>query len=139
MLNKLDKLLEQSKKLEKKYYDSFRYYSYIDNLLIIPSIVLTSIASVFSFLSTSTMIDKRDQNFYLLMVAIVTAVSSLMQTISGSCKYSVKRDQFNQAANDLNSLVDRISFEILEENEQDFINSVEDEIKRIKDNCKFLP
>ena len=139
MLNKLDKLLEQSKKLEKKYYDSFRYYSYVDNLLIIPSIVLTSIASVFSFLSTSTMIDKRDQNFYLLMVAIVTAISSLMQTISGSCKYSVKRDQFNQAANDFNSLVDRISFEILEENEQDFINSVEDEIKRIKDNCKFLP
>lgn len=139
MINKLDKLLEQSKKLEKKYYDSYRYYSYVDNLLIIPSIVLTSIASVFSFLSTSTMIDKRDQNFYLLMVAVVTAVSSLMQTISGSCKYSVKRDQFNQAANDFNSLVDRISFEILEENEQDFINSVEDEIKRIKDNCKFLP
>lgn len=138
-MNKLDKLLEQSKKLEKKYYDSFKYYTYVNNLLIMPSIFLTSIASIFSFLSTSTMIDQKDQNFYLLMVAIITAASSLMQTISGSCKYSVKRDQFNQAANDFNALVDRISFEILEENEQDFINSVEDEIKRIKDNCKYLP
>lgn len=139
MLNKLNKLLEQSKKLEHKYYKSFVYYSYINNLLIIPSIMLTSIASIFSFLSTSTMIDERNQNFYLLMVAIITAFSSLMQTISGSCKYSVKRDQFNQAANDFNSLVDKINFEILEENEQDFINSVEEEIKRIKDNCKYLP
>lgn len=138
-MNKLDKLLEQSKKLEKKYYDSFKYYTYVNNLLIMPSIFLTSIASIFSFLSTSTMIDQKDQNFYLLMVAIITAASSLMQTISGSCKYSVKRDQFNQAANDFNNLVDRISFEILEENEQYFINSVEDEIKRIKDNCKYLP
>lgn len=136
---KLDKLLEQSRKLEKKYYDSFKYYTHVNNLLIMPSIFLTSIASIFSFLSTSTMIDQKDQNFYLLMVAIITAASSLMQTISGSCKYSVKRDQFNQAANDFNALVDRISFEILEENEQDFINSVEDEIKRIKDNCKYLP
>ena len=138
-MNKLDKLLEQSRKLEKKYYDSFKYYTYVNNLLIMPSIFLTSIASIFSFLSTSTMIDQKDQNFYLLMVAIITAASSLMQTISGSCKYSVKRDQFNQAANDFNALVDRISFEILEENEQDFINSVEEEIKRIKDNCKYLP
>ena len=73
------------------------------------------------------------------MVAIITAASTLMQTISGSCKYSVKRDQFNKAANDFNSLVDRISFEILEENEQDFIISVEEEIKRIKENCKYLP
>ena len=85
------------------------------------------------------MIDEKDQNFYLLMVAIITAFSSLMQTISGSCKHGVKRDQFNQAANSFNSLVDRINFEILEENEQDFINSVEEEIKRIKDNCKYLP
>ena len=124
MSNKLDKLLQQSKKLENKYYHSFTYYSYINNLLIIPSILLTSIASIFSFLSTSTFVNEKDQNFYLLMVAIITAASTLMQTISGSCKYSVKRDQFNQAANDFNSLVDRISFEILEENEQDFINSV---------------
>ena len=138
-MNKLDNLLEQSKKLENKYYNSYLYYSKLNNLLIIPSIFLTSIASIFSFLSTSTMIDKRDQNFYLLIVAIITATSSLMQTLSGSCKYSVKKDQFNQAANDFNSLVDKISFEILEENEQDFINSVEDEIKRIKENCKYLP
>ena len=41
--------------------------------------------------------------------------------------------------NPKHSLVDKISFEILEENEQDFINSVEDEIKRIKENCKYLP
>ena len=139
MSNKLNKLLEQSKKLENKYYHSFTYYSCVNNLLIVPSIFLTSVASIFSFLSTSTFVNKQDQNFYLLMVAIITAASTLMQTISGSCKYSVKRDQFNQAANDFNSLVDRISFEILEENEQDFIISVEEEIKRIKENCKYLP
>jgi len=138
-MNKLDLLLDRVTKLEKKYYKSHKYYTFMNNLLVFPSIALTSLASIFSFLSNSELFDTEEKSNFLVSVAIITALSSLLQTISGSCEFSVKKDQFNQASNEFNSLVDKISFEILDKDEEDFITTVEEEIKRIKEACKFLP
>lgn len=138
-MNKLDLLLDRVIKLEKKYYKSYNYYTFMNNLLVLPSITLTSLASIFSFLSNSELFEAEQKSDFLVAVAIITALSSLLQTISGSCEFSVKKNQFNQAANEFNSLVDKISFEILDKDEEDFISTIEEEIKRIKEACKFLP
>jgi len=138
-MNKLDLLLDRVTKLEKKYYKSYNYYTFMNNLLVLPSIALTSLASIFSFLSNSELFEAEQKSDFLVAVAIITALSSLLQTISGSCEFSVKKNQFNQAANEFNSLVDKISFEILDKDEEDFISTIEEEIKRIKEACKFLP
>lgn len=125
--------------LEKKYQKSANYFNRLNNFLTLPAIILTSLSSIFSFLSTSEIVGKEKQNDFLLVVAIMTAISSLLQTIGGSCQFTVKKDKFSQAANEFDSLVDKINFEILEANEEDFLNTIEEEMKRIKDNCKFLP
>lgn len=125
--------------LEKKYQKSANYFNRLNNFLTLPAIILTSLSSIFSFLSTSEIVGKEKQNDFLLVVAIMTAISSLLQTIGGSCQFTVKKDKFSQAANEFDSLVDKINFEILEANEEDFLNTIEEEMRRIKDNCKFLP
>lgn len=139
MTEKLYLLLDNLEVLKRKYYHSGKKYNKLNNLLIVPSIILTSSASIFSFLSTSDMISKEKQNDYLLTVAIITALSTLLQTINGACQFGIKKERFSRAANEFDSLVDKISFEIIEPNEDNFNDIIEEEIKKIKDNCYYLP
>lgn len=135
----MDRLAEKIQKLERNYKYSARRYGYLSNLVTIPSIVITSLSSIFSFLSTSDMVDPETKNYCIITIAILTSAATMFQTISSSCEYNVKKTKFIEATQDFNHLSDRIFFEIENSNEKDFIDKIEKEIENIKNQCKFIP
>ena len=132
-------IAEKVQRLEKNYKYSARRYGYLSNLVTIPSIVITSSSSIFSFLSTTDMIDPEIKNYCIIAVAILTSIATMFQTISSSCEYNVKKTKFTEATQQFNHLSDRIFFEIENSNEKDFIDKMEKEIEAIKNQCKFIP
>ena len=70
---------------------------------------------------------------------VVTTIASMLQTISTSCEFNVKKMKFTEASQDFNHLVDKIFFETEHPNEKDFIDTIEKEIEKVKNQCKFLP
>ena len=135
----MNMIAEKVQRLEKNYKYSARRYGYLSNLVTIPSIVITSSSSIFSFLSTTDMIDPEIKNYCIIAVAILTSIATMFQTISSSCEYNVKKTKFTEATHQFNHLSDRIFFEIENSNEKDFIDKMEKEIEAIKNQCKFIP
>ena len=139
MSSKFNTLAVRISELEKKYFLSGKYFRNLNRFFTIPSIILTSCASIFSYLSTSQYSDGESKNIFLLSVTITSALSTLLQTISINGQFLIKKERYMEAANELNSLADNIYFETLFANEEDFLTKIEEDIKEIKNKCKFLP
>lgn len=137
MNNNLQNIKKYLEKLYKKFNYDANYYNIIHKSLLIPSIILTSTASVFSFLSTSTD-NQKIKDKYILGVALITAISGILQTINGSFNFTKKKDNFIKATREINSLIDKITFELVNPNEDDIINFIENDIMRIKKECGFM-
>ncbi len=135
----MDRLKKKVEKLERDYKFSARKYGYYNRLISMPSIVITSLSSVFSFMSSSEYVSNDTKDYFIITVAILTTIASMLQTINTSCEFNVKKMKFTEASQDFNHLVDKIFFETEHPNEKDFIDNIEKEIEKVKNQCKFLP
>ncbi len=135
----MDRLVQKVKKLEEDYKYSSQRYSYYDRMINVPSIFITSVSSIFSFMSSSEFLDPETKNYCILCVAILTTFSSMLQTINTSCEFNVKKLKFREATQEFNRLSDKIFFETENPNEKNFIDLIEKEIEKVKSQCKFLP
>lgn len=137
--------MERLEKIVRVHENNYKYsakkYSYYNHLITIPSIIITSISSIFSFLASSEFLPTIEKNYCIIAVGILTIISSMLQTISKSCEFPVKKNKFTEAAQHFNMLSDRIFFErkFPNENEKDFVDNIEIEIEKIKNDCKFIP
>tara|TARA_R100000664_G_C2711875_1_gene108385 strand:- start:86 stop:598 length:513 start_codon:yes stop_codon:yes gene_type:complete len=139
IIKKMERLKEKVEKLEKDYKYSAKMYGHYSRLMIIPSIIITSTSSIFSFLSSSEFVGEKFKNYCIIAVALLTTISTMLQTISSSCEFNVKKLKFLEATHSFNHLTDRIFFEIQEANEENFVDDIEKEIEKIKNDCKFIP
>lgn len=139
IIKKMQRLKEKVEKLEKDYKYSAMMYGHYNRLMTVPSIVITSASSIFSFLSSSEFVDDTFKNYCIISVAMLTTVSAMLQTINSSCEFSVKKLKFLEATHSFNHLSDRIFFEIQDANEENFVDDIEKEIQKIKNDCKFIP
>ena len=135
----MDRLLEKINLLETNYKYSSRIYGYYNTMLSIPSIMITSVSGIFSFMSTSEFVNPETKNYCTVVVAVLITLSSMLQTINTSCEFNVRRLKFAEAAQAFNLVHDRVYFELEAPNEPDFMNKIEDEVEKIKNQCKFLP
>lgn len=135
----MERLKEKIDKLERDYKYSAKKFGFLNQALYIPSIVITSLSSIFSFMSSSNFVSPENKNVCILVVAILTSLATMLQTINSSCEYSVKKTKFIEASQKFNMLADKVFFEMVNENEKDFIDTIEQEIQEIKNQCKFLP
>ena len=135
----MDRLYKKVQKMEKDYKFSARRYSRYALIMSIPSIVLTSLSSIFSFMGSSEYVDKDVKDYCIVTVAFLTTFSTMLQTINASCEFNVKKLKFTEATQELNHILDRIFFEKESPNEENFIDVIEKEIETVKNNCKFIP
>ena len=135
----MERVKERIEKLERDYRFSLRRYAFLDRLTTIPSIIITSLSSIFSFISTSSVVDNDRQDVYIVVVAILTAIASMFQAISSSSEFGIKSTKFLEASHQINHLSDRVFFELQHSNEKDFIDKVEKELEQIKNQCKYIP
>jgi hypothetical protein len=69
----------------------------------------------------------------------MTTCSSILQSITGSCGFDLKKEKFKKAAVDYDFLINKIQFEINNPNEEDFLETMEEKIEKIKQECSLLP
>ena len=137
----LDKFYSRLKKERFVNNQASTYYSNLNQKFVIPGIIITGISSVASFLATSDMLDDDEKQAFSVGVGVMTAVATIIQSLSSSFGFAVKKDSFQTSADIYDSLLTKVEFEIYNPNEKfdDFCNDLETEILKIKSDCKYLP
>jgi hypothetical protein len=135
-----DYLLEQLKKNRYVTSKSSEYYRVMNLKMVIPSLVMTSIAGIISFISSSD-ISNDTKNYLSISVGIVSSLSALIQSVNTNMGFSSRCEIFQKCADEYSKLITKVEFEILAPNEnyQEFINKIEDEINKIQQSCKYYP
>jgi len=133
------KLLKRLQKLRYIHNRSSEYYVKLNYRIIGPSIVITSLSGIASFLSTSEIINSGTQNVFGISVGVLAAISTLLQSISGSCGFGNKSEAHRTAAEEYNKLMVRLKFEMEMPNEEDFTDKIEIDILNIQNKCNYFP
>jgi hypothetical protein len=138
ILNKFRKRLEKEKYINN--YAS-NYYGNMHNRFSIPGIIVSGVSSVASFLATSDMMSDTGKTAISIGVGILAASSTIIYSIANSYGFQSRRDSFQMSADAYDDLITRIEFEIVNPNEDfnEFCNSLETQILKIKTDCKYLP
>ena len=104
---------------------SSQYYDRMNYWIFGPSIGLTALSGIASFLSTSDFVDQNTQNMFGVAVGIIASISSVMQSIGGACQFSAKKEGHRTAAEQYNNLIIKTKFEIEMPNEINFADDLE--------------
>jgi hypothetical protein len=127
--------LKKLRYLHTRASDHFNRYNYY---IFGPSISITAISGVASFLATSTLVTIDVQNVFGISVGVLASISTMLQSIGSSCKFSAKADAHRQAAEEYSKLLTRLEFEMEMPNEEDFADNMEDSILDIKNKCNYF-
>ena len=121
------------------YIESSVYYEKRSLLLTIPSITITSLAGMASFLSAAKFFNEDTKLGFSLGVGILGSISSLIQTFDSAFKFNTKAEMFRNAAEQYDKLITQTKFEILKPNDPLFIDKLEKKILEVQNNCKYFP
>lgn len=135
----LHNLLVQLQKQKFTHNYASNYYDKLNFRLIIPSITITGLSSITSFLASSNILPSEYRNYMNLSIGIFTSFSSIMQSIVSSCGFETRKETFKKAAMEYDGLISKVLFEIENPNEENFIDNLEKEVEKIKKNCNYLP
>lgn len=132
-------MIERLEKYVWVHLKSARYFDSLNFRLFAPSITLTAVSGIAGFLATSTYISEDVQVGFNITVGVLSSISTMMQSIVSAMKYSAKADSHRLAADEYNSLLTRIKFEIEMPNEENFGETMEKKILEIQSKCKYFP
>jgi hypothetical protein len=134
-----NKILARLNKLSYVHTRSSQYYDKMNYYIFGPSIAITAVSGIASFLSTSDFVNQDTQNGFGVAVGVIASVSSVMQAIAGACNFSAKREGHRAAAEEYNNLIVKTKFEIEMPNEEDYADKLEGLILDIQAKCNFFP
>ena len=137
----LNKFYQRLKKERFINNNSSSYYGTLNQRFVVPGIVITGLSSVGSFMTTSDMLSEDEKQGFGVTVGVLTAVATVVQSMSASFGFQLKKDAFATSADAYDSLLTKVEFEICNPNENftEFCNDLESEILDIKSKCKYLP
>lgn len=133
------KLLTRVQALQDVHYRCAETYSKYNMYLFLPSITITTMASIGSFLAASDYLNEDTQTIFSLSVGILTILSSMMQSVNNTIKYPAKIESHQLAGEEYSKLLTRLQFEFLNPDEEDFFSDIEEKILDIKNKCKYYP
>lgn len=136
----LDKFYKRLKKERFINNNSSTYYGTLNQRFVVPGIVITGLSSIGSFMTTSDMLDEDEKQGFGVTVGVLTAVATVIQSMSASFGFQLKKDAFATSADVYDSLLTKVEFEICNPNENfdEFCNNLEQDILKIKSDCKYL-
>jgi hypothetical protein len=109
---------------------------------IIPSIMITALSGIFSFLSTSNFIQSHLAITFSIIVGVLASISTFMQSFSGAMDFGGKAEAHSVATEEYDLVLTKIKFEINNPSESlekpfEFYESIRDKILEIKQKCKY--
>ena len=133
-----NKMLRRLKKLRFLHSRASQYYESMNIRLSAPSIVITALSGIASFLSTSQYVDEDSQNACGITVGVLASVASVFQAFTAACQYGAKREAHRTVAEQYNALIVKTKFEMEMPNEEDFIDKLELAILEIDSKCNYF-
>jgi hypothetical protein len=132
------KIYKRLKLLIDIHNESSIYYSKMDKYIFGPSICISCISGIASFMSTSSVIDPNYQNMFGIMVGILSSITTLLQSLGSAYRFSAKEESHRHAAEEYDKLGIKLRFEIEMPNEEDFTDKLEQEILDIQNKCRYF-
>ena len=133
-----NKILERLQRLSYLHTRASQHYEKMNYYIFAPSITITALSGIASFLSTSQYISESAQNGFGIGVGIVASVSSVLQSLAGACQFSAKKEAHRTVAEQYNNLIISVKFEIEMPNEEDFTDKLENQILDIQSKCNYF-
>ena len=87
-----------------KYYEQLNYYIYI------PSISITALSSVSSFISSSELLNSESRAWASITAGILTIIATSIQSVASACQYKSKSDMFRITADRYEQILTKIKF-----------------------------
>ena len=118
-----------------------RHYTHMDRFFTIPSIILSSLSGIGSFLaSTDTLNEYSD--ILTISVGVMASITTLFQSFSNAFEYSTKSEAHQNATEAFDQIITKLRFEKLNPkanlNAVEFIDGVEKQIVETKQRCKYI-
>lgn len=133
-------LLIKLKNLRACHSDASYHFGRLHMLIQLPSIFLSGISSIISFISTSYFVQNNleAQKSLELCVGIIAAFVVVLTSMSTALSYSAKKESHHICASGIDTLIRKTEFELIENNETDFINKTEVELLSIQSRLNFV-
>lgn len=137
---KMIKLLAKLKNLQACHTDASYHFSRLHMLIQLPSIFLSGISSVISFISTSYFVQDSvvSQKSLELCVGIITSLVVILTSMSTALHYSAKKESHHIAASSIETLVRKTEFELIEPDQENFVNLMEEQLLSIQSKLNFV-
>ena len=132
------KILIRLVKLSKIHSEASLYYGKLEKYIFGPSISISCLSGIASFLSTSNFINSNTQNVFGISVGILASISTLLQSLGSAFRFSAKEEVHRQTAEQYNKLIVKVKFEMEMPNEEDFTDKLEQEILDIQNKCNYF-
>jgi hypothetical protein len=133
-----NKILQRLIRLSAINTKASQYYEKMNFNIFGPSITITALSGIASFLSTSQYVTENAKNAFGIGVGIVASISSVLQALAGACQYSAKKEAHRTVAEQYNNLIITVKFEIEMPNEEDFTDKLETQILDIQSKCNYF-
>jgi hypothetical protein len=133
------KLLTRIQALQDMHYNCSEIYSNFNIYLFAPSVTITTLSSIASFLTASEYITTDMKSVFSIIVGILTIISAMLQSFTNTLKYPAKMESHQLAADEYSKLLTKLQFEYINPNEDNFFENIESKILEIKNNCKYYP
>ena len=118
--------------------DSSNHYAKMDKYIFGPSISISCISGIASFMSTTELVNQSTQSAFGIGVGILASITTLLQSLGSAYRFSAKEEAHRHAAEEYNKLGVKVRFEIEMPNEEDFTDKLEAEILDIQNKCRYF-
>ena len=118
-----------------------RHFSCMDKYFSVPSILLSSLSGIGSFLASIQYFEEYSTVF-TVSVGVMASVTTLFQSFSNAFEYSTKAEAHQNAVEAFDQIITKLKFERLnpvkEADPGEFIDSIEKQIVETKQRCKYI-
>lgn len=114
------------------------YYSEMSKKITAPTLVLSALSSIASFVASSEIIKNRWKVVLTLSVGIMTTLTAMIQSFSSAYQFDIKANAHFKAADNYDQLITEIDFEKCYPNDTKFFQNLEKRVLEVKGNCQFL-
>ena len=118
-----------------------RHFACMDKYFSVPSIVLSSLSGIGSFLASIAYFEEYSTVF-TVSVGVMASVTTLFQSFSNAFEYSTKAEAHQNATEAFDQIITKLKFERLnpvkEADPGEFIDSIEKQIVETKQRCKYI-
>ena len=126
-------------KLFKMNVEAAKYYEKINFYIFGPSITITALSIMASFLSTTDLLGDSAKTGFGISVGVLTVISTAMQSVAGTCQYKSRSEAFRLSADRYEQLLTKLRFESEMPKKEDFLEKLEAEILEVQGKNTYFP